>query len=291
MADVKHVAKAKAKGKFRGRKVAEKKWHSIYTSKSFNSTFIGECPVVSAEDLRGRTVTVSLANLTGEIRQQGTSLKFEINEIKDGSGIADIVGYEAAPTQLKRIIRKGVERIDDSFRCRTGDNKLVVIKPFAVTRVSTNNSKVKQLRKAIHTLLQNEISRNSFENVIHGIITTKLQKSIRTSLKKLHPLAAFEIKKLQIVKEKKEEAESTGTEKKAEESKGKEQVMDKEKMEVKEGSGKEQVIEKETAKKEAESQIKEHEVIKEAEKAEESEVKAEKSAESEVKAEKSEESK
>ena len=180
-------------------KILKKEWHPIKSTKSFNSTPLGEGYVNSPDQLLDRQLTVNLANLTGDMRQQGTSLKFKISEVDDGVGIAGIVGYEASSSQLRRFVRKGVDRLDDSVECRTGDNFSVRVKPFAITKTSTSKYKIRLMRNFLRQELIREIRKQNYDSLIRSIIANKLQSDLKSKVKGIFPLRTLAIRKLELV--------------------------------------------------------------------------------------------
>ncbi len=186
-------------------KILKKSWYPIVATKSFDSTYLGESYVADPSLMIERTLTVNLANLTGDIRQQGINLQFRISEIEDGKGIAKVIGYEASPAQLRRLIRRGVERLDDSIVCETSEGEAVKVKPFAVTRTPASKPKLSMVRKILREEISKELKTMTFDDIIKLVISNKLQTSLKSSVKKIFPLKALEIRKLQLAGSKRAE--------------------------------------------------------------------------------------
>lgn len=193
-------------------KVLKKSWHPILSTKAFNSTLLGETYVVEPAAMTGMHLTVNLANLTGDIRQQGISLKFRVQEVDNGSGIAAVIGYEASPSQLRRLVRRGVERMDDSVECRTSEGKLIVVKPFAVTRASTGKSKISLVRKNLRAAIISETAKHTFDDIVKNVISHEFQNLLKGSIKKILPLRALEIRRLEVVSGKQSAPKETAPE-------------------------------------------------------------------------------
>lgn len=179
-------------------KIIRKKWVSIKASKFFDSEPLGECFVTDSEKLIGRTVTANLANLTGDIRQQAVTLRFVVNSLDGESGVADAVGYEMAPSAIRRMVRRGSDRIDESFSCETSSGQKVIIKPMLVTKTITKSAVHGSLRKTLLASLARQVKKHTFESLINEIITSKLQMAVKSELKKIYPLKSVEIKSLKI---------------------------------------------------------------------------------------------
>jgi small subunit ribosomal protein S3Ae len=177
-------------------KIVKKKWVSITASKFFNNELLGECYVVSSDLLMGRTVSANLANLTGDIRQQSITLKFLVTSVEGETGVADVVGYAMAASGIRRMVRRGSDRIDESFICDSSEGQKLQIKPMLITKTITNSAVHHSLRQALIGSLAKMVKRYTFNALINEVITSKLQMALKTELKKIYPLKSVEIKSL-----------------------------------------------------------------------------------------------
>ncbi|MBI2664230.1 hypothetical protein HYX10_02705 [Candidatus Woesearchaeota archaeon] len=189
---------AKAQPQIKG-KLIKKQWHSIVAGKDFNSADLGETLAADPSSMMHRQLTVNLANLTGDIRQQGISLQFKVSEIRDGKGIAGVTGYEASASQLHRLVRRGVERLDDSIECMTSDGVTIKIKPFAVTKSAVSKSKLRLMRARLREALRAESAKTTYSDFMQSVISHKLQSLLKDATRKIYPLRAIEIRKLVII--------------------------------------------------------------------------------------------
>src|SRR3989338_386771 len=193
---------AKEKAALKGGKVISKSWYPIIATKEFDSKFLGESYVADSSLLLDTGFSINLANLTGDVRQQGVSLHFRVAEVEDNTGVAKVVGYEAAGSQLKRLVRRGVERLDDTFDCRTSEGTAVRIKPFAVTKNPTSKSRLTAVRKTLRETLEKETAKISFDSLIKAVISNELQTTLKNAAKKIIPLKALEIRMLKATETK-----------------------------------------------------------------------------------------
>jgi small subunit ribosomal protein S3Ae len=179
-------------------KIVKKKWLAITASKFFNSELLGECYVPSPDFLMDRTVSANLANLTGDIRQQSITLKFIVTTVDGERGVAEVIGYVMASSAIRRIVRRGSDRLDESFICETADGQKVQIKPMIITKAITNSAVHRSLRKALVANVTKQVKKFNFDSLINEIITSKLQMAIKSELKKIFPLKGVEIKALYL---------------------------------------------------------------------------------------------
>ncbi len=180
-------------------KIIKKKWLQIKASKFFDNELLGDCYLASPDLLMGRTVAANLANLTGDIRQQSVTLKFIVTSLDGEAGIADVIGYQMASSAIRRIVRRGSDRLDESFVCETSDGRKVRIKPMAITKTITNSAVHRSIRKALINSLVHVVKKHTFDSLINEIITSKLQMAVKADLKKIYPLKAVEINSLWLL--------------------------------------------------------------------------------------------
>lgn len=177
-----------------------KKWYDIQSPFVFGSRKIGETVSTDDQSLIGRTTKLSLMIVTGDVKKQSIIGTFEIMDVKNGVANTRVKQLEIAPSSVKRMIRKGKERIDMSMVCATKDNFVVRIKPLLITRGRTGGTTLTSIRKMVDAALRYEASKISYDQLISDIITGKLQKSVRFRLNKIYPLKSAEIRAIELTK-------------------------------------------------------------------------------------------
>src|SRR3989338_5688722 len=127
-------------------KKKKKIWVSILADKDFNNQEIGETLCEEPKQLIGRCIDVNLMTLTNDPKKQNVKLQFKVREIKGEKVEAEVIGYELNTSHVKRVIRRGSEKIDDSFLVETKDNVKYRIKPLLLTRYGTKRSILSAIR-------------------------------------------------------------------------------------------------------------------------------------------------
>lgn len=221
-------------------KVKKKKWFQILSPALFRNELIGEIPTSEPKSLIGRTVTVNLMSLTRDIKKQNVNIKFIITSIKGDKTTAEFYGYYLNPNSIKRLVRRGQEKIELSHSFKTSDNKQIRIKPLIIPYTKVRGSVAAAYRKNSIDYLTSYAAKTTFESIIKDLIINKLQKDLKGMLKKVYPIRILEIAKLYIEKEKKpSEKTETVEETKEERLEQKEEAEEKPKEENKE---KEEVV-------------------------------------------------
>ena len=175
-------------------KVKKKKWFPIVSPEIMGDQVLGESYVSDYTLLNNKYITVNLMNISGDARNQNVNIQFKIDKVQDGKGYAKIVKYELLPTSLKRFVRRGRDKIVDSFTCRTSDNVLVRIKPLFITISLSKKSAQTGVRLQARKALKELIAKNTFDEFMKDVIQNKVQKHLRTILNKVYPLRNCEIR-------------------------------------------------------------------------------------------------
>lgn len=175
----------------------KKKWIPILGTQYFNKAEIGETLVEETSKLIGRNVAANLGTLTNDSKLQNIKVTFKIKEVKNEKAETEVVKYEVISTNLKRMIHKGKEKVDDSFELETKDNIKVKIKPFMITRSSAKKTILTSLRKKTREMLIDILKKTDYESLMENIIRYRTQNYLKRELKKIYPLAQFQIRVLQ----------------------------------------------------------------------------------------------
>ena len=179
-------------------KIKKKKWIEIVAPSLFNNEFLGESYVVETKKLVGRTIDVSLMQLTRDPKKQSTNIKFRINNIDNNKAATEIIAYEIGPSSIKRLVRRKRDKLEDSFLCLTRDNKTIRVKPLLITLSNTSHLVQSRLRNATKDFLVKKFKKMTFEEILKDLLTNSLHKETRDYVKKLYPLRIIEIRYIGI---------------------------------------------------------------------------------------------
>lgn len=131
---------------------------------------------------------------------KGKSILLDLKvEVKDDKATSIPKALNIVPYYMKRIVRKGTDYVEDSFKVKCKDAE-ITIKPLMVTRRKVSRSLRKSLREMIKIEIQKYIKDLTYEEVFKDILRNKMQKELSLKAKKVYPLSAFEIRSLKIDK-------------------------------------------------------------------------------------------
>ena len=150
----------------------------------------------SVEELDGRVIKV---DLTKALRGKSLELKFKVKaEGKELKGVPTSVVLGGS--YIRRMMRRGIDYVEDSFETECRD-KIVVVKPFMITRNKVSRAVRKALRETAKKYLAGHLKTRNAEEILSEIVTNKLQKDLSMKLKKVYPLALCEIRVFEIGKD------------------------------------------------------------------------------------------
>jgi len=176
-----------------------KRWHPIYAPKYLRSAFIGETPAAESKNVIGREVNISLAAVIGDMKKQNINVTFKITRFDGNNAITEIRKFEVSPSYIRRQIRKGRDRVDDTYYLKTSDKIDVVLKPLFVTKGKVNNSKKTLLRKMAKQELREYVSKITYNELVQDLVSGGLQKNLGLSLRKICPLRGADIRVMEIL--------------------------------------------------------------------------------------------
>ncbi|MFO8016122.1 MAG: hypothetical protein R6U32_03385 [Candidatus Woesearchaeota archaeon] len=231
------MAKAKAKSADKTIDVWKKKrWHRILAPKLFNEMVLGETPALDPNTIVGRRVTTNMTTLTGEIKKQNISVTFEVNKVMGDTAYTGMKRMEMSPAALRRLVRRGKKRVDDSFLCKTSDGKRVWMKPFMITFSNTTNSVLTNLRKHAKAHIIRSVRGMAYETLCKELVSNNLQRNIKKPLSKIYPLRVFDIRVMELESEAENETAAEAAEEKG--NKGEKEEKEEKKSGESSGTGK-----------------------------------------------------
>lgn len=174
----------------------KKKWFTIVAPKEFKEQVLGETSSFDESSLIGRKLSVNLMTLIGDPKKQNSKLIFRITEVKENKASTELISYVMLQTFVRRLNRKDVNKIEDSFVCETKDKVKIVFKSILITNNKTKNAVLTNLRAKAREFLTENTKEVTYNEVIDEIISTNVQRSLRSFLKKIYPLSVCEFKEV-----------------------------------------------------------------------------------------------
>lgn len=181
-------------------KQRKKSWYKVIAPKILGEVEVGEVLAFEPKDLSGKTLTLNLMTVTNNPRNRDYNACFEIVNYEDEKAKTRIVGINMQAFAIKKIVRKGRDKLDDSFVLTTKDGIKLRVKPVIITKNNSSNERKTFLRKLTRLFLLDNISSMELENVFVKIIDNSLNKDLANFLNQHHPVSRVEIRSISIEK-------------------------------------------------------------------------------------------
>jgi len=151
---------------------------------------------VSMDGLQGKIVKLDMAKI---LRGKNVDAAFIISKKEDHLE-ANFLSINLIPAYIKRMMRKGVSWIEDSFVAKSKDGVKLQIKPFMITKKKIHRSVKNALRNRTKEFITKAVSEKSAQEIFSAIVYGEFQKSLSHDLKKIYPLSLCEIRMVKTLK-------------------------------------------------------------------------------------------
>jgi len=141
------------------------------------------------ENLNGKTIKL---DLTRRLRGKGLTITFHLFN-QDGKMVAIPKSLELVKSYTRRMMRKRVDYVEDSFTARCADIKATV-KPLLITRKRVSRAVRRNLRNTTKEFLLEYLKEKDYNDICNELIDGILQKAMLPKLKKVYPLSFCDIR-------------------------------------------------------------------------------------------------
>ncbi len=151
--------------------------------------------LVEAEksQLVGKTIKLDLTRqLKGKSIEAVVKIKLEDDKL-----VAHPYKIKLMPYFIRRMIRKRISYVEDSFQTPSQESMLIV-KPFLITRKRASRAVRKTLRNKCRNWIEDYIAERTDKEVFNEVILNKMQRPLSLALKKTYPLSLCEIRVLEV---------------------------------------------------------------------------------------------
>lgn len=149
---------------------------------------------INQEELNNKIITL---DMTKSLKGKNVELKAKTS-LKDGKIESELVSMVLIPSYIRRIMRRGIDYVEDSFKTSSKDAELLV-KPFMITRNHVSRAVRREIRNTARRFIESHARIKTSRELFSEIMTNKLQKAISLKVKKVYPLAFCEIRWIELV--------------------------------------------------------------------------------------------
>ncbi|MCL2318240.1 MAG: 30S ribosomal protein S3ae [Methanomassiliicoccaceae archaeon] len=196
------AAAKKAKGAA-GRKVKDKwkakEWYNVHAPKMFNEMVIGETPAADPELLLGRTVEVTVQDLTGDFSKMHIKLKFKIVGSDGHEAKTTFIGHDLTSDYVRRLTRRKKTKTDHVVDVVTFDRFKLRIKTMSIAERRIQSSQEDGMRAIIGVTLVEMAAKMTLSDVVKAIISGELAKDLARACRVVIPMKRLEIRKTEVL--------------------------------------------------------------------------------------------
>jgi small subunit ribosomal protein S3Ae len=194
----------------------KKEWYDIKAPSLFSQRNCGKTLVsrtqgtkIATEELKGRVMTLNLADLNQDEDQSYKKIKLCVEEVQGRNCLMDFHGMELTRDHLSAKIRKWKTMIEAHADVKTTDNYVVRIFVIAFTKrrsdqVKTNcyaqTAQIRKIRKKMLDIMADEAGKVQLREFVKKLIPESIGKRIEREAQGIFPLQDVFIRKVKILK-------------------------------------------------------------------------------------------
>jgi len=186
----------------------KKQWYEIVAPKMFEEKVIGETPAVEPRALIGRTMQVSIVELVRDYSKFYIKLILQIDRVEGSKAYTKLVGHDVLRERVYRLVQHYGRRVDVIQDLTTKDGIKVRIKTVFVLLKRVGTSMKDATRKVAKAKIEELVPKMTFEELIRSVISGEVASDVRKAASKVYPVASIEIRKTEVLHEKKKQEQA-----------------------------------------------------------------------------------
>ncbi|MGP6220625.1 30S ribosomal protein S3ae [Caldiplasma sukawensis] len=189
----------KAKDKWK-----EKKWYTILAPNQIGGKEIGTTIGANESEIIGRTIEVPISDLSGNFKRTNSKVVFKIVNVSGLKCSTMFIGHYVGDDYIRRLVRRGRERIDIIEKIKTVDNYVFSLKIVAITDGNITSSKRIEVRNKILESVYDKTKNMDMFEFIRYVISEESLNEIINNLKEVYPVKKIEFRKSELLETGKE---------------------------------------------------------------------------------------
>ncbi len=185
-----------------------KEWYKIHAPRMFNEVEIGDTPAIEVETLYGRTVDVTVQELTGDFSKQHIKMKFQITGVDGHDAKTSFIGHELTSDYVRRLTRRKKTKTDHVVDVETKDGYVLRIKTMSIADKRIQSSQEEGMRRCIADALNEMGKENDLSNMIKLIVSGDMGRNVAKACHVVIPIKRIEIRKSEVLSNGEGEPES-----------------------------------------------------------------------------------
>ena len=175
-----------------------KRWYDLIAPEQFDRTELGSTFADEPDKIRGRTVEVTLGDITGDQGENNTKLTFKVNDVSSDAAYTEFIKHELARDYVRSLVRRGASKVDVAITVLTTDDYRVQLQPVAFTTKKADRNQEKAIRRVMIDLVEEAAAERTFDELVDSVIEGRLSSAIYGEAKTIYPLRRVEVQKLTL---------------------------------------------------------------------------------------------
>ncbi len=192
------MARAQAARKVKDKWKA-KEWYKVHAPKMFNEAEIGDTPSADPEFVIGRTVEVTVQDLTGDFSKMHIKLKFKVNATEGTDAKTVFVGHDLTSDYVRRLTRRRKTKTDHVVDFYTKDGFKYRIKTMSIADRRIQSSQEEGMRAIISETLTNMGKEMTLSEIVKAIISGSLSRDLAKACHVVIPIKRIEVRKSEVL--------------------------------------------------------------------------------------------
>jgi small subunit ribosomal protein S3Ae len=176
-----------------------KVWFRVLAPRAFGFAEVGAIPANDAKSVLGRTLEISFYDITKDISQLPTKLKFQVVKVDGSTAYTQLKLIELTRDYIRSLVRRGTSKVDTIVDVTTADNAKLRIMCMVVTQSRVKTSQKRAIRKMAAEYIIKKASSTNFNDLIQEIVLGKMASEIESLVKKIYPPRKVEIRKVKVL--------------------------------------------------------------------------------------------
>ncbi|MBR6911305.1 MAG: 30S ribosomal protein S3ae [Candidatus Methanomethylophilaceae archaeon] len=176
-----------------------KEWYTIHAPTLFNEAEIGDTPSADPEFVIGRTVEVTVQDLTGDFSKMHIKLKFKVNATEGMDAKTVFVGHDLTSDYVRRLTRRRKTKTDHVVDFYTKDGFKYRIKTMSIADRRIQSSQEEGMRAIITETLTNMGKEMTLSEIVKAIISGNLSRDLAKACHVVIPIKRIEVRKSEVL--------------------------------------------------------------------------------------------
>jgi small subunit ribosomal protein S3Ae len=175
-----------------------KRWYTLVAPEQFDREELGETVADEPEKVYGRTIEVTLGELTDDAGANNIKLTFKVNDVASDAAYTEFVKHELTRDYLRSLVRRGASKVGATITVLTTDDYRVRLQPVAFTTKKADRSQEQAIRRIMIDLVEEAAAERTYEQLVDSVVEGRLSSAIYGEAKQIYPLRRVEVQKLTL---------------------------------------------------------------------------------------------